>query len=83
MVAKYKLFRCGNDKCTGGGGILMAEKWVEYVLEVYCISDIILSIKINVGVNILTILSIYAQQVDDMTKDDLDYELQSSVARCI
>lgn len=56
--SKYKFFWIGNDKGTGGVGILVAEKWVENVLEVKHISDRIYFIKVNLGENNLAILSI-------------------------
>ncbi|XP_048587465.1 uncharacterized protein LOC125570198 [Nematostella vectensis] len=80
---RYKFFWSGNDKGTGGVGILLAEKWVEHVLEVKRISDRICAIKINVGFIILTIFSIYAPQVglDDEAKDSSYDELFCAVSK--
>ena len=57
---RYKFFWMGNDQGTGGVGILIAEKWVEHVVEVKWVSERICSIKVNVSFTILTIFSIYA-----------------------
>ena len=45
----------GNDNGTGGVGILLAEKWVENVLEIKHISDRICYTKLYVGGIILVI----------------------------
>ena len=55
---RYKFFWIGNEKGTCAVGILLAEEWVEDVLEVKCISDRICLIAINIGGCILTVLSI-------------------------
>mgnify|MGYP001794851748 CR=1 FL=1 len=60
---RYKFFWVGNDQGIGGVGIVQAEKWVEHVLEVNQISDKIFAIKSDVGFTILTIFSIYSNQV--------------------
>ncbi|EDO45072.1 predicted protein, partial [Nematostella vectensis] len=66
-----------------GVGILLAEKWMEHVLEVKRISDRICAMKINVGFTILTTFSIYAPQVglDDEAKDSFYDELFCAVSK--
>ena len=70
-TTKYKFFWIGNEKGTADVGFLLAEKWVESVVEINRISDRICTIKINVGASILTVLSVYAPQsgLDERTKD--------------
>ncbi|KAK3896219.1 hypothetical protein Pcinc_000141 [Petrolisthes cinctipes] len=59
---RYKLFWIGNDKGTGGVGIFLAEKWVDKVIEVNCVSDRIIQMKLMVGETIFTAISVYAPQ---------------------
>ena len=73
---RYKFFWSGNSSGTNGVGILLAEKWVEKVLQVERISDRLLLLKMIVGTDIVNILSAYVPQVG--LSDDLKtafYEL--------
>ena len=69
--SRYKFFWIGNPDGTGGVGVLLAEKWVEKVLDIKRVSDRIMIIKLIIGRTIVTILSVYAPQVglEDKTKD--------------
>ena len=62
------MFWIGNNK--GMGGILLAEKQVEAVVDVQCVSDKIIFIKLIVEKSIVTVLSISALQAgfDDSMK---------------
>ena len=62
------MFWIGNNK--GMGGILLAEKQVEAVVDVQCVSDKIIFIKLIVEKSIVTVLSISALQAgfDDSIK---------------
>ena len=81
--SKYKFFWLGNEQGTGGVGFLLAEKWVENVLEINRVSDRVCVIKINVGVSILTVVSVYAPQsgLDERTKDAFYDLLQCTVSK--
>ena len=50
---RYKLFWSGNDKATGGVGVLLAEEWWEEVFEVVCVSDRIILIRMTIGKTVL------------------------------
>ena len=54
--SRFKLFWVGNDKDMGGVRILLAEKWVEAIFDVKCVSDRIMLIKLVVGKSIVTVL---------------------------
>src|SRR3989441_8067361 len=46
-----------------GVGVLVAEKWVENVVEVKRLSDRLMLIRVSIGTNILNVISGYAPQV--------------------
>ena len=83
--SKYKFLWIGNEKGTAGVGLLLAEKWVDSVVEINRVSDRICTININVGASILTVLSVYmyAPQsgLDERTKDAFYILLQCTVAK--
>ena len=60
--SEYKLFWAGNKDGIKGVGILIAEKWINKVIQVIRPSDRLLILKILVGKKVLTIVSPYAPQ---------------------
>ena len=58
----YKLFWAGNDHGSNGVGIFLAEIWTEKVFDIRRVSDRIMLIKLILGEEILTVISIYAPQ---------------------
>ena len=70
-ATKYKLFWIGSDSGFGGVGILLAEKWIDKVIDVNRVNDRIILIKIMVQESILSVISVYAPQcgLDDVQKD--------------
>ena len=61
--SRYKFIWCGNDQGTGGVGVLVAEKWIESILEVNRISDRIIHLRFVFGKNIVSVISVYAPQI--------------------
>ena len=59
---RYKLYWSGDDKCTSGIGVFVAEEWIEKVFGVQRVSDIIILVKLIVGQHVVTFLSVYASQ---------------------
>ena len=47
--SRYKFFWVGNNQCTSGVGVLLAEKWVDKVYDIKRVSDRIMLIKLLVG----------------------------------
>ena len=82
IVAKI-LFWSGNDKVTGGVGILLAEEWWENVFEVVRVSDRIILIRVTIGKTVFVFVCVYAPQANlsDFEKDRFYQELQSTVAK--
>ena len=70
-ATKYKLFWIGSDSGFGGVGILLAEKWIDKVIDVNRVNDRIILIKLMVQESILSVISVYAPQcgLDDVQKD--------------
>ena len=61
--ARYKLFWSGCDSGTAGVGVLVAEKWVDSVVEVRRVSERLMVVRVAVGKTILNVVSVYAPQV--------------------
>src|SRR6267154_5973299 len=60
---RYKFFWKGCGAGLAGVGVLVAEKWVENVIEVKKLSERIMLISVSIGVNIRNVISGYAPQV--------------------
>ena len=65
--ARYKLFWCGSDSGlepgSAGVGVMVAEKWIEHVIEVKRVSERLLLLRMSVGKVILNVVSVYAPQI--------------------
>ena len=48
---------------TGGVGIMVAEKWVEKVLDVRRVNASVIVLKLSFDKRILTVVSTYAPQI--------------------
>ena len=81
--SRFKLFQAGTDKGMGGVGILLAESWVETILDVKHVSDRIMLIKLVVGKSIVIVLLVYAPQsgLDDSVKDMFYENLQQTLTQ--
>ena len=58
-----------------GVGILVAEKWVENVIEVKKLSERIMLLRISIGMNILNVISGYAPQMGRAIVDKEEFWL--------
>ena len=59
---QYKMFWVGADKGTGGVGILVAESWIENVIDVNRVNDRIMLVKLLLDKTIVVFVSVYAPQ---------------------
>jgi hypothetical protein len=59
----YKFFWSGNNKGTGGVGVLLAEECWEKVFEVVWVSDRILLLRMVIGKTVFAFVCVYAPQV--------------------
>ena len=60
----FKLFWSGNDKGTGGVGVLLAEEWWEKIFEVVRVSDRIILIRMTIGKTVFVFACVYAPQAN-------------------
>ena len=62
-MGKFKFFWTGCEEGTAGVGFLVAERWVEKVLEVKRVSARLMLLRVMVGGSVLNLISVYAPQV--------------------
>ena len=74
---QYKLFWVGSKDGTGGVGILVADRWIEKVIDVNRVNDRIMLVKLLLGKVTVVIVSVYAPQqgLPDGEKDRFYEEL--------
>ena len=58
----YKFFWVGCEEGISGVGVLVAEKWIDKVMEVNRVNERILVVRVIVGRKVLNIISVYAPQ---------------------
>ena len=61
--ARYKFFWIGCKEGDAGVGILVAEKWIDKVIEVKWVNERIILVRIVVGKCVVNLVSAYAPQV--------------------
>ena len=71
--ARFKFFWVGSKVGQAGVGILVAEKWVDKVVEVVRVCERILVLRLMVGHNVVNIVSVYALQVGRSKEDKEDF----------
>ena len=79
--SRFNLFWSGNDKGTGGVGVLLAEEWWEKVFEVVRVSDRIILIRMTIGK--IVFVCVYAPQANlsEFEKDRFYQMLQCAVSK--
>ena len=58
----YKLFWMGCEKGIRGVGMLVADRWIEKVLDVKRVSERLMVVRVIVGRSVLNLISVYAPQ---------------------
>src|SRR5271163_3444951 len=61
--ARYKFFWSGSEEGVSGVGILVAERWIESVIEVRRVSPRLLVVRVAIGSSVLNVVCAYAPQV--------------------
>ena len=81
--SRFKLFWSGNDKGTGGVGVLLVEEWLEKVFEVVRISDRIILIRMTISKTVF--VCVYAPQANlsKFEKDRFYQMLQCAVSKIL
>src|SRR5664279_4742913 len=62
-IGSCKFFWIGCEEGSSVVGILVAEKWIEDVIEVRRINDRLMVLRVRVGKSVLNLVSVYAPQV--------------------
>jgi exonuclease III len=60
--ARFKFFWSGSESGSAGVGMLIADRWIESVLEVRRVSERLLVVRIVVGSSVLNLVCAYAPQ---------------------
>ena len=61
-LGEYKFFWMGCSRGIHGVGLLVAERWIEKVLEVRRVSERLMVVRVIVGRTVLNLISAYAPQ---------------------
>ena len=61
-LGEYKFFWMGCSRGIHGVGLLVAERWIEKVLEVRHVSERLMVVRVIVGRTVLNLISAYAPQ---------------------
>ena len=80
--SNYKFYWCGS-RMGLGVGLLLAEKWIEKVFDVQCVSDRILLLCLVIDKTVFAFISVYAPQVGrpDIEKEQFYDLLQEIVSK--
>ena len=62
-LGNYKFLWCGCEEGVAGVGFLVANRWVDKVIEVNRVSERIMVLRVRVGKAVLNLVSVYAPQV--------------------
>ena len=62
QLGRKKFFWMGCEEGTAGVGFLVAERWVQKVLEVKRVSARLMLLRVIVGKSVLNLVSVYAPQ---------------------
>ena len=61
-MGAFKLFWMGCEKGIHGVGMLVADRWIEKVLDVKRVSERLMVVRVIVGRSVLNLISVYAPQ---------------------
>ena len=62
-IGSCKFYWVGCEEGTSGVGILVAERWIEKVIEVKRINERLMVLRVAIGKSVLYLVSVYAPQV--------------------
>jgi hypothetical protein len=62
-MGKFRFLWTGCEEGTAGVGFMVAERWVEKVIEVKRVSARLMLLRVMVGGSVLNLISVYAPQV--------------------
>ena len=70
---RYKLFWQSCKKGTAGVGVIIAERWIDSVVDVVRVNERIMYVKLVIGKQIVKIVSAYAPQVGLSAEEKDDF----------
>ena len=71
--ARYKLFWVGYEDGVAGVGVLVAERWIDSVVQVKWVSERLMVVRVMVGGSMLNVVSVYAPQVGTSLDEKMDF----------
>ena len=72
-MGAYKLFWMGCKKEIHGVGMLVADRWIEKVLDVMRASERLMVVRVIVGRSVLNLISVYAPQAGRSMEDKEEF----------
>jgi len=69
----YKVFWAGCEEGVSGVGVLVAERWIDNVVEVRRVSERVIVVRLVVGKSVLNVVSVYAPQVGRTSDEKEDF----------
>jgi hypothetical protein len=70
---RYKFYWKGGEERSMGVGVLVAERWIEKVIEVNRFDDRIMLVRVLVGKQVVNIVSVYAPQAGRLMAEKEDF----------
>jgi exonuclease III len=58
--ARYKFFWMGCEAGMSGVGVMVAERWLDNVIEVKRVNERLMALRVIVGKSVLNLVSVYA-----------------------
>ena len=82
--SRYKCFWVGDELCTEGVGVLLAEKLRDKVFDVKHVLDCLMMIKMIVGKVAVTLLLVYVPQTElTIAEKELFYDSHQNLVQTI
>lgn len=72
----YKFFWVGCEEGVAGVGVLVAEKWIDNVVEVRRVNERVMVLRLAIGKSLVNIVSVYAPQVGRTREEKEEFYIQ-------
>ena len=69
----YKFFWVGCEEGVSGVGILVAEKWINHVVEVRRVNERVMVLRLAIGRSVFNIVSVYAPQTGRIREEKEEF----------
>ena len=70
---RYKFYWMGCEEGVSGVGVLVAERWIENVIEVRRVNERIIVVRLMIANGIVNLISVYAPQVGRSMEDKEEF----------